>query len=72
MRGYGDSSAPTNKEAYALEALVAEMIEFAGKLCIKKTVWVGHDWGCGVASTLAAHYPSLFRPRQPLRPIPLP
>lgn len=60
MRGYGDSSAPKNKEAYALEALVPEMVDFAGKLGITKAVWIGHDWGCGVTNALAAHYPELF------------
>jgi soluble epoxide hydrolase/lipid-phosphate phosphatase len=43
MRGYGDSSAPAHKEAYALEALVAEMVDFAAKLGINKAVWIGHD-----------------------------
>ncbi|KNG45823.1 epoxide hydrolase 2 [Stemphylium lycopersici] len=60
MRGYGDSSAPKNKEAYALEVLVPEMVELAGKLGITKAVWIGHDWGCGVTNALAAHYPELF------------
>ncbi|KAF1845205.1 alpha/beta-hydrolase [Cucurbitaria berberidis CBS 394.84] len=60
MRGYGLSSAPANKRAYALEALVAELVEFAEKLNIEKAVWIGHDWGCGVVNALAAHHPELF------------
>ncbi|CAO2655695.1 Nn.00g044980.m01.CDS01 [Neocucurbitaria sp. VM-36] len=60
MRGYGLSSAPTDKRAYALEVLVSELIEFAGKLGIEKAVWIGHDWGCGVVSALAAHHPEVL------------
>lgn len=60
MRGYGDSSAPTKKRAYSLEVLVSELVEFAAKLEIKRAVWIGHDWGCGVVSALAAHHPELF------------
>ncbi len=60
MRGYGDSSAPKTKEAYALENLVPELVEFAERLNIKKAVWIGHDWGCGVVNALAGHHPELF------------
>jgi soluble epoxide hydrolase/lipid-phosphate phosphatase len=60
MRGYGDSTAPRKKESYALEVLVPELVEFAEKLGIKKAVWIGHDWGCGVTNALAAHNPELF------------
>jgi soluble epoxide hydrolase/lipid-phosphate phosphatase len=59
MRGYGGSSSPKNKEAYSLEVLVPELVEFAGKLGIEKAVWIGHDWGCGVLNALAAHYPEI-------------
>jgi soluble epoxide hydrolase/lipid-phosphate phosphatase len=60
MRGYGGSSAPSDKRAYSLEVLVAELVEFADKLGIKKAVWVAHDWGCGAVNALAAHHPELF------------
>jgi soluble epoxide hydrolase/lipid-phosphate phosphatase len=60
MRGYGDSSAPSDKHAYSLEVLVPELVEFAEKLNIKKAVWVAHDWGCGAVNALAAHHPELF------------
>ncbi|KAH8731099.1 Alpha/Beta hydrolase protein [Phaeosphaeriaceae sp. PMI808] len=60
MRGYGDSSGPSKKRAYSLEVLVPELVEFAEKLGVSKAVWVAHDWGCGVANALAAHYPELF------------
>tara|TARA_R110002003_G_scaffold32_6_gene1933 strand:- start:3221 stop:4243 length:1023 start_codon:yes stop_codon:yes gene_type:complete len=60
MRGYGDSSSPTSKHAYPWEILNKELVEFAEQLNIKKAVWIGHDWGCGVVNALAAHYPELF------------
>lgn len=60
MRGYGDSSAPKDKRGYSLEVLVSELVEFAAALNIKKAVWIGHDWGSGVVSSLAAHHPDLF------------
>jgi soluble epoxide hydrolase/lipid-phosphate phosphatase len=60
MRGYGLSSSPSDKRAYSLEVLVNEVVELAEKLGVKKAVWIGHDWGCGVVSALAAHHPELF------------
>lgn len=60
MRGYGDSSAPSDKRGYSLEVLVSELVDFAAQLNIEKAVWIGHDWGSGVVSALAAHHPELF------------
>ncbi|KAF1831798.1 alpha/beta-hydrolase [Decorospora gaudefroyi] len=59
MRGYGGSSAPKAKEAYRLQVLVEELVDFAKQVGVTKAVWIGHDWGCGVTSALAAHYPEL-------------
>ncbi|KAK1909399.1 hypothetical protein P3342_011478 [Pyrenophora teres f. teres] len=60
MRGYGDSSAPSTKEAYSLSVLVSEMVKFVEKLGIDKAIWVSHDWGAGFTNALAAHHPELF------------
>lgn len=60
MRGYGESTAPKDRRAYSLEVLTAELVELAQKLGVTKAVWIGHDWGCGVVSSLAAHYPEMF------------
>ena len=60
MRGYGGSSAPTNKRAYSLQALCDELVDFASQLAIKHAIWVAHDWGCAIVSALAAHHPDLF------------
>lgn len=60
MRGYGNSTSPKDKRAYSLETLTNELVELAAHLNIKKAVWIGHDWGSGVLSALAAHHPDLF------------
>ncbi|KAH7085875.1 Alpha/Beta hydrolase protein [Paraphoma chrysanthemicola] len=60
MRGYGNSSSPKDKRAYSLETLNKELVELVEQLGIKKAVWIGHDWGCGVVNSLATHYPELF------------
>lgn len=56
MRGYGDSSVPTDPAAYELREIVADMIELHDALGGTPTLWVGHDWGCPVVYSLAAHH----------------
>lgn len=56
MRGYGGSSAPTAPDSYALEELVADMVELHNHLGARPAIWVGHDLGSPVAGALAAHY----------------
>ena len=56
MRGYGGSSAPANADAYALEEIVADMVELHDHLGARPAIWVGHDWGSPVAGALAAHH----------------
>src|SRR3954452_16226677 len=48
MRGYGRSSCYSRHENYALEEIVADMIELLGALGAEKAIWVGHDWGSPV------------------------
>ncbi len=61
LRGYGGSSAPAANDAYAIQAVVADMAEFHDHLGGKPAIWVGHDWGSVVASALAAHEPERCR-----------
>ena len=61
MRGYGGSSAPTEIGAYALEEIVADMVELHDHLGGAPAIWAGHDWGSPVAASLAAHHPSRSR-----------
>jgi pimeloyl-ACP methyl ester carboxylesterase len=59
MRGYGGSSAPTASEAYALRAIVDDMVELHDHVGATPAIWVGHDLGSPVVAALAAHH----RPR---------
>ncbi len=57
MRGYGRSSTYSRHEDYALEHIVADMLELADHLGCAKAVWVGHDWGSPVVWSIASHHP---------------
>lgn len=59
MRGYGQSWAPRNAEAYALRHVVADLLALLESLERASAVWVGHDWGAAVVWALAAHHPDL-------------
>lgn len=56
MRGYGASSAPGASDAYALNAIVGDMVELHDHLGTRPAIWIGHDWGSPVAGALAAHH----------------
>jgi pimeloyl-ACP methyl ester carboxylesterase len=57
MRGYGASFVPAPNDAYTNEQIVADMAELHDHLGGKPAIWVGHDWGSVVASSLVAHEP---------------
>jgi len=57
MRGYGRSSCYSAHDDYALEAIVADMIELLDSLGVAKAIWVGHDWGTPVVWSIAQHHP---------------
>lgn len=61
LRGFGDSSVPTAKEAYAIKEIVDDMTELHAHLGGKAAIWVGHDWGSVMAGSVAAHYPKISR-----------
>jgi pimeloyl-ACP methyl ester carboxylesterase len=61
MRGYGGSSAPKPSEEYALEKIVADMVELHDHVGEHPAIWVGHDWGSPVAGALTAHHPERSR-----------
>jgi pimeloyl-ACP methyl ester carboxylesterase len=60
-RGYGRSSAPRAREDYALENIVADMIELLNALGGERAIWVGHDLGSPVVWSLASHHPERCR-----------
>lgn len=57
MRGYGRSSVHPRHEDYALEEIVADMLELLASLGAQKAIWVGHDWGAPVVWSIAQHHP---------------
>src|SRR5262245_59616494 len=57
MRGYGRSSSYGHYEDYALEEVVADMIELLDRLGAEKAIWVGHDSGSPVVWSIAQHHP---------------
>jgi pimeloyl-ACP methyl ester carboxylesterase len=57
LRGYGRSSVYRDHESYALEHVVADMLELLDSLGQPRAVWVGHDWGSPVVWSLASHHP---------------
>jgi len=58
QRGFGQSWAPTEVEAYNLRELVGDMAAVIGGLGDPVTV-IGHDWGAAVAYGLAMFKPEL-------------
>lgn len=58
QRGFGQSWAPPEVEAYEMRELVGDMATLIGALGRKVTV-IGHDWGAAVAYGLAMFRPEL-------------
>lgn len=61
MRGYGGSSIPTALHYYANEQVVADMAELHDHLGGSPAIWVGHDWGSVIVSSLTSHEPKRSR-----------
>lgn len=61
MRGYGGSSVPAEREAYAQREIVADMLELLEGLGGEEAIWVGHDWGAPVVWNIASHHPERCR-----------
>lgn len=57
VRGYGRSATPPTIEAYAMTALVGDIIAVLDDAGVDRAVIVGHDWGAPIAWTTA-----LWRP----------
>ena len=53
MRGYGGSTVHARKEDYAVELIVADMIELLDSLHRDAAFWVGHDWGAPIVWGIA-------------------
>lgn len=60
QRGYGASSAPTERRYYAFDRIVQDAVEVLGALGIREPVTVGgHDWGAFVGWGLCISRPEL-------------
>jgi pimeloyl-ACP methyl ester carboxylesterase len=57
LRGYGRSSIYPRHEDYALQEVVADMLELLDAISVEKAIWVGHDWGSPVVWSIAQHHP---------------
>ena len=78
MRGYGQTDAPAEIEAYTLLHLVGDIVGLVAALGEKTAVVAGHDWGATVAWHAALLRPDVFgavialsvpfRPRGSTRP----
>ena len=81
IRGYGQSDAPDEIEAYSMKELTADAIGVLDALGVETAVVIGHDWGAPMAWNSALLYPERVRavgglsvpymPRSPVPPIQL-
>ena len=55
LRGYGESSRPAGKGAYAIEHLVGDVAAMFEKIGARRRVLIGHDWGGAIAWQAALH-----------------
>jgi pimeloyl-ACP methyl ester carboxylesterase len=79
MRGYGQSSIPTDVEAYDLLTVCDDVLGLLDDLGEEQAVFVGHDWGANVVWQLALAHPERvaavvgmsvpFLPRPPAPPV---
>ena len=61
MPGYGKSTARRVIEDYSQEALVEGMMALIADIGRTAAIWVGHDWGCGVVSSIATQHPEAVK-----------
>lgn len=61
MRGYGQSSKPTEAEAYSISHLVGDLVGLVAALGETEAILIAHDWGGVVAWYAALMRPDLFR-----------
>jgi pimeloyl-ACP methyl ester carboxylesterase len=60
MRGFGQSSAPSDIGAYTIFDTVGDMAALVAALGEKQAIIVGHDWGATVAWHAALFRPDIF------------
>lgn len=60
MRGYGETDAPPDVEAYNIEQLALDMVGVLDELGEERAVIMGHDWGSIVAWNSVLLHPERF------------
>ncbi|KAI1756145.1 putative epoxide hydrolase [Xylaria castorea] len=61
MPGYGKSTARRVLDDYTQEALVEGMMALLADTGRDAAIWVGHDWGAGVTSSVATQHPEVVK-----------
>jgi pimeloyl-ACP methyl ester carboxylesterase len=61
MRGFGQTEAPSDVEAYSIHHLVGDLVALVSALGEESASVVGHDWGSTVAWNAALMRPDVFR-----------
>ena len=61
MRGFGQTDAPEDVQAYTIVHNVGDMVRLVATLGEQSAVIVGHDWGAPVAWTAGLLRPDIFR-----------
>ncbi|KAL4746291.1 hypothetical protein BDW72DRAFT_207476 [Aspergillus terricola var. indicus] len=61
MPGYGQSTARRIVSDYSQEAVVDGMMALLSHTGNGAAIWVGHDWGAGVTSSVATQHPDTVR-----------
>lgn len=57
LRGFGGSDRPQEVEAYRMRTLVGDVAGLLDGVGVERTAVVGHDWGAGLAWTVATFLP---------------
>jgi pimeloyl-ACP methyl ester carboxylesterase len=74
QRGYGDSSRPSEIEAYGLGELCQDLVDLLDALGVERAVFAGHDWGGFVAWAMPILHPErcagVIGVNTPYRPFP--
>ncbi|MGZ4592174.1 MAG: alpha/beta fold hydrolase [Actinomycetes bacterium] len=61
QRGYSPGARPTGRSAYAMPALVGDVIALLDATSLGRVHLVGHDWGGAVAWVVAGRHPERIR-----------
>ncbi|XP_047432202.1 bifunctional epoxide hydrolase 2 [Mugil cephalus] len=61
MKGYGESTAPLDREEYSMEKIVKDLVTFLDRMSIPQVTLVGQDWGGNLVWTMAQTYPERVR-----------